>query len=347
MKRNLLVLALFVLTLFTVGINCLAESSVVTDLRELSRLRQYDPLVPFPERKQQRDAIKARVEPIVQKELAKLVDGVLTPLVYDLLAKPETLDFCYGILCVQILTYPTDVQAKVLETVFDATSDSQRVHLILSFLEDLPKEAFAGKKIQQWLVDKINGGGPGGAFYFILTEDNARTVEKTATESMRRFSKTSKRKDDQMFSAMSIVFLASRGDEGAVKLLDSLLEQRDINSEFDSGIILVAAMSGNEKLIKKILGIVTTDKRTRFIGDDCMPPEVSFAHEAAVACALTIDGFPPVKRWFKYDDGVKENVRLWIEANPAYTLKAYTPRVFLKEHFNNIIPAMRRVMEKE
>jgi len=317
----------------------LAEPSLIADLQEIERLRQYDPLIPFSEREKLINAIQARVKPIVQQEFAKLADGEVTPLIQDLLKDPTTMFFCRPILYVQMKAFPADTAVAVFQKVFDATPDSQRGGIIQSFLLDLPKEAFGGKEIQQWFVDKINGKMPIGLYYFVLTDESARAVSKTAIASMRRFPKMNGREKDRLFSLMSAVFLASRGDESALKLLDSLLDQRDINS--DTGIILAAAMSGNEKLIKKILGVVTTDKRTRFMGEDCLPPEFSFAHEAAVACAMTIEGFPHVEFYDIYDDEAKEKVRQWIESNPKYMIKPTDYRMFLKEHFEDVFFSMR------
>jgi len=145
------------------------------------------------------------------------------------------------------------------------------------------------------------------------------------------------------------VFLASRGDGDAIKLLASLLNRLDINSLLDTRYVIPAAMmSGDEGLIKKILGIVTTDKRTLFMGIDCIPEEISFAHEAAKACALVIEGFPAVV-CYEYDDETKEKVCQWIEANPTYTIKPDIPRIFLKETSlgSKFFPATWRPEEKE
>jgi len=248
-----------------------------------------------------------------------------------LLGDSQTLGYCCGVLHKLFETYPVDTQTRVLEKVFDVTPDSLRGNIIQSFMLDLPKESFSGKEIQQWLVKKLNDGNLWGPCYFILTDASASAVSKTATESMKRFSKK-RRQDDNAFSLMSAVFLAARGDEGAVKFLDSLLDQRDIKSEVAPSIFL-AAMSGNEKLIRKVRDIVITDKRTRFMGEDCIPSKISFAHDAAVACALTIEGFPPVDPLDEYDEEIKATVHQWIKSNPTYKIKLNDPRIFFKEIF--------------
>ena len=330
----------FFFALLGMNINSFADSSIVADLQEINRLHQYDPLVPFSERLKSINDIKARAEPILRKEFDKLVDGKASPLVCDLLKKPETIGFCQTLLLAQLKTYSTNTQIIVFERVFNATPDSLRGSMIQIVLLHLPREAFGGEEIQQWLVEKINGRMPWGPCYFILTDESARAVLKTATASMKLFSKTNRRKDDRLFSLMSTVFLASRGDESAVALLNALLDQRDINSEVDSG-IFAAAMSGNENLIRKIRDIVITDKQTRFMGEDCVPSEISFAHHAAVACALTIEDFPPVRLWDEYDEAIKITVNKWIENNPTYKIKLADPRVFLKDAYQSAFPFVR------
>jgi len=149
---------------------------------------------------------------------------------------------------------------------------------------------------------------------------------------------------------LSVVFLASRGDERAIKVLDTLLDQRDLDSLLDTAYVIpAAAMSGNEALIKKIRDIITMDKRTRWHEEGGHPPETSFAHEAAVACSLTIEGFPEIgDRWMPYDEETKKKVHDWLKKNPTHKVRLDDPRVFFNETcLKLIIPAMRRAYEKE
>jgi len=328
MKRNL-----FLFTIFATGMSSLADPSVIADLKELYKIskERRQESTSLQEYFSRQDTIKARVRPIVHNELSTLADGELTPLTHDLLKYPETISYCRGILRVQFRNYPTDIQVKVFGKVFDTVPGSQRGNIILAFLTDLPREAFAKKEIQQWLVDTINDGIPAGVLYFTLTDESVRAVSKVAATDMKKFSKAQEHSEDNLLSLMSAVFLASREDDDAVKLLDSLLSRLDINSLLDTRYVIpAAAMSGNEQLIKKILNIVETDKRTRFWGYDCIPQYISFAHEAARTCALAIEGFPTVVP-YKYDDETKEKVRQWIKNNPTYAIKPDIPRIFLKE----------------
>jgi len=328
MKRNLLLAALL-----ATGMTCFADPSVLEDINELNLLKQKNRLAQGDDLREywaRREEIRTRIKPIVEQEFAKLADGELTPFASDLL-KTE-----HGrtALCSQLKSYPVDIQGKVLEKVFSTALEAQRGPLILGS-QHLSKEAFAGKEIQQWLVEAINGGKPGGAFYFILTEESARAVTETALADMKQL-----KVHRESLSLISAAFLACRGDEEALNALDSLLDNLDIESIFQwRYVIHVAAMSGNERLIKKILGIVTTDKRRWFWGWDCMPQYLSFEHEAALACAMVIEGFPSVE-YYEYDDGTKKKVHEWIENNPTYTIKRIDPRVYLDKRFNNIMSLM-------
>jgi len=342
--------ALFLLILFTASTICLAESPVVVELKDLYKLtREQRPAsMSREERWAQLDAIRNRARPIVSQEFAKLVDGGVTPLARELLNNPETVWFSLSVLCQQFQVYSADTTAVVLAKVFNATPDSLRGSVIRSFVLDLPKEVFAEKEIQEWLVKKINGGIPAGPFYFILTDESAKAVFKTATASMKQFSKTREHNENNLFSLLSAVFLASREDKDALKLLDSLLDKRELDSLFDTAYALQAvAMSGNEKLIQKIRDIITTDKRARSTeGSD--PPEISFAQIAASVCSLTIEGFPAVEYWDNYDDDMKKKVHDWLKNNPTHKVKLDDPRVFFCETpFQSIIPALWRAYEKE
>ena len=342
MKGRMLLFAMF-----TASMNSLADSSVLEDVQAFCRLRRESAREDISEKDleniwDRQKKIKTRVEPVLHREFAKLADGELTPLVRDLLKDSGDIwvwIFCTTALRAQMPTYPADIQTKVLEKVFGAVPDLQRGLVIRGFSTDLPKEVFAGKEIQQWLVDTINNGTPGGGFCFILTEESLQAVSKAITADMKQFSKEREHSKSNLLSLMSAVFLASRGEDDAVKLLDSLLNRLDINCLLDTYYVIpAAAMSGNEKLIKKILNIVVTDKRVRINGEDCIPQETSFAHEAAKACALVIEGFPAVVR-YKYDNETKEKVRQWIEKNPTYTIKPDAPRMFIgKTPLGNIFP---------
>ena len=338
----------FLFTLITIGTNSFANSSVVADIQEINRLHQYDPLIPFSERDEIIKTITKRVRPIVQNEFAKLKDGEFTPLAQELLTNPETSDFCHYVLMFQIRAFSEDIQTKTLEKVFANFSDSDRGPLIRGLMHDLSVKVFAGNEIQKWIVDEINGREKQklarvikdgvlksiGSYYFILTEENVGAVSETAISNMRRLSNPNKgdvhfSRLDVHFSQLSAIFLALHGNEEALELLESRMDKRDINA--DAGVILAAAMSGNEKLIKKIPVIATTDKSVRCDEDDCDHFECySFAHEATIACSLTIEGFPEVKWFDEYDDEIKERVREWVEQNPVYTIKLDDPRVFLK-----------------
>jgi uncharacterized protein YggL (DUF469 family) len=184
--------------------------------------------------------------------------------------------------------------------------------------------------------------------YFILTDESAKAVSQTATSSMRRFSQSRKRKDDNLFSLVSAVFLARRGDADALKLLNSLLDHRNIDSLLDTEYVIhAAAMSGNEKLMQKIRDVVATDKRVHWNGEDCMPRETSFAHVAASACSLAIEGFPSVMHWGEYDEETKKKVRDWLEKNPASKIKSDIRPFFNGTPFQRTITAMWRQFTNE
>lgn len=235
----------------------------------------------------------------------------------------------------------------MLEKAFAAMPDSLRGRVILEFSHDLPKESFSGNEMQQWLVETINGGLPAGALYFILTDESSQAVTQTAIANMKRFAHPGGHDERSLFSLASAVFLASKGNGDAVKLLEKLLDQRNANSIFDLRYIIpAAAMSGNEGLIKKLLTIVTTDQRVFSFGPGDGHEKISFAHTAALACSLVIEGFPAVKSFRRYDDETKEKVLQWIESNPAYAIRLEDPRIFFKEtRLQAIFPAMARTLE--
>ena len=343
MNTNLLLLTIFI------GTNCLADSSIVADIKAYQKLQREDAsgTIPLPKRLELMEKMKIRAETVVGKEFALLADNEISVLAHDLLNDSATIDFCRVVLRNLLQIYPVEVQINILKKVFTDTPDSQRGNSILALCTELPRAAFSGEEIQKWLVDNINGGMPAGVYYFVLTEESAYAVTTTAIASMKRFSKAKGPKEGNLFSLLSAVFLASRGDDNAAKLLDSLLEKRVIDSLFDIDYVIpAAAMSGNEKLIQKIRDIALTDKRVRFNGHDCDPPESSFAHEAAIACSLTIEGFPTVKDW-EYDQETKKKVHDWLGKNPTHKVKPNDARVFLKGNFQSVITSMWRANEGE
>lgn len=339
MKKSILLVALF-----TAGV-CLAESSVVADIKEKNRLHKFDPSIPFSERNQKIIAIENRVRPIVNEEFAKLADGDITPLVRELLHEPETEGFCNAELYKLLKTASPDMQTNILQKVFAVAPDSFRGRILRSLVfPEFPKEIVAGDDIQKWLVAKINAGLPAGPFYFFLTNESSEAVTKAATANMRRFVKEDGHSGRNQFSLLSASFLASRGDKAALKLLNTLVDERDIDSILDIAYVLqAAAMSGNEKLIYKIRDIITTDTRTHWNGEDALPQETSFAHVAASVCALTIEGFPEVRYWGDYNNETKTRVHDWLKANPAHTIKPDAARMFFRESpFQSVIPDMAR-----
>ena len=341
---------IFSLSLFVISSNVLANSSVVEELKELYRIEwsEKPESMSLQEHWNRLDEIKNRIRPIVSREFAKLTEGESTQLVRDLLKDPDVMDFCWGILHTQFETYSVEIQFKVLNTLFNVAPDSQRGRVIWSFVLDLPKEAFAGKEIQEWLVKKINGGMSAGAYYFILTDESAREVSKTAKTNMKMLSSARIDSDSNLFSLLSAVFLASREDDDAIKLLDSLLDKRNINSLFDTGyVIQAAAMSGNEKLIEKLREIIITDNNSRWIGEDSIPKEISFAHIAAGSCSLTIEGFPSIGYWEEYNDEKRKKINEWLKNNLSSKVKSDYARKFFEEtSFQGVITAMGQIDEE-
>ena len=369
--------------LFTVGLSCLADSPVIADVKEFFKLSRkdievvelHDGKLPQPdtnneyikahnERRAQMAILRERIDPIVNRELDKLVEGEATPLMRDLLNDSETADFCLHYLITrQLLTCSAETRTFVINTVFPIVPNSSRKKLVVfplcltkrlfpNFPEKMDsfftKETFSGKEVQEWLVEKINSGVPAGPTYFILTDENAEVVMEAAKAGMKRFSKTNDSRaysDDNLFSLISASFLASRGDEDAIKLLELLLEQRDIEFLLDTCyVIQAAAMSGNKSLIQKIRDIITTDTRFRDSGHKSEP--FTFAQTAAHACSVMMEGFPSVGYWDDYGEDKQKKVHDWLKNNPTHTIKPDSALVFfqlLESPFESITLTMLRM----
>jgi len=142
------------------------------------------------------------------------------------------------------------------------------------------------------------------------------------------------------YQCTNIKVIYYRGDEEALKLLESLLDslrdESDIESAFDMSYALVAAMSGNEKLIRKVRDIIVTDKRTRWNGDDVEPPSASLAHYAARVCSLTLEGFPLVED-YEYDEETQKKVHDWLKDNPVHKFKPDAALKFFADHIGAIM----------
>lgn len=334
---------LLLFIVFGLNLSCFAESPIFKDVRALKRAERYDPArtISIPERLAIQKEIRERIEPVVFGELAKLADGESTPLLRDLLQDPDANGLCMAALCKSMKMHSVEIQTNMLHTVFDITPESLRGHILQAlFSQGFPNDVFVGKPVQEWLVEKINGGMPAGAYYFILTDESASAVLKTAKTSMKGFSKRKGHKGQNLFSLLSAVFLASRGDGDALRLLDSLLEKRDLDSLLDTAYVIpAAAMTRNDKFVWKLRKIIATDTRTRWNGDDAMPSETSFAQIAASACSLVIEGFPSIGYWDDYDDEAKKRVNDWLKANPAHKIKADSARAFFRDSPFQIIPA--------
>ncbi|MCL2768252.1 MAG: hypothetical protein FWE49_05960, partial [Synergistaceae bacterium] len=147
----------FIFAAVTAVINCTAESSVVTDLRERARSDrewQTSPMSPAEIRAHMKK-IEDRAWPIVDKEFAKLAEGEVTPLAHELLQDSDAMALGGPVLNTQIRTYSPDIKTKAWNTAFEVTPDALRTELILHSLRYLPKEAFYTSEVQKWLVGKI------------------------------------------------------------------------------------------------------------------------------------------------------------------------------------------------
>ena len=335
----------FIFAAVTAVINCTAESSVVTDLRERARSSREWQTSPMSlkERQAYRKEIEDRVRPIVEKEFAKLAEGEVTPLARELLQDPDAMAFGWSVLFAQFRTYSSDTQTIAWNTAFQAFPDVLRTSAILSFFDEVPKEAFYTSEVQKWLVEKINGGTPAGVYYFILTDESASAVAETAKASMRLFSKAREHSVGNLFSLLSAVFLASRGDGDALKLLDSLLDRRDIDSLFDKRYVIPAAvMSGNEKLVRKVRDIITTDKHSVVDDHDDTVVLFPFADMAARMCSVAIEGFPSAD-YHQADnrEKMRKTVHDWIDKNPKIEIKPGSAlSIIEKNAFSSVITEM-------
>lgn len=164
------------------GAVCLAEQAVFSDLKELYRtVHDWQPGdMPPEEHCALVESMRNRVRPAVSNEFAKLANGEVSPLAHELLGDHEAMEFCWSVIYTLFPAFSTDAQARGLNAVFSASPESQRAEVVLLLVHKLPREAFYGDKIQQWIVDKINAGLPGGVLYFILTDKSAAAVSETA-----------------------------------------------------------------------------------------------------------------------------------------------------------------------
>jgi len=294
--------------------------------------------------------IEDRAWPIVVKEFAKFTEGEVTPLAHELLQDPDAMALGRPVLNTQIQTYSPDTKIKAWNTAFQASPDTLRTEIILHSLRYLPKEMFYTKEVQEWLVGKINGGIPAGVYYLILTDESARTVTETAKASMKQLSER-----QVLFPILSAVFLVTRGDEDALKLLDSLLDKRDVNSPLErhfvlSYVIPAAAMTGNDKLIRKLCDIIRTDKQSVFdVHDNTV--DFPFADRAARMCALTIEGFPPLVFWEDDNEGLIKNRKVvhdWMDKNPKFEIKSdFAFSIIRQTVFQSVITEMLKHDEKQ
>lgn len=324
--------------------------SVLAELRELYRIRRsWDPAKMSGEAHRQRmDVIKNRVEPVVQKEFSGIAEGKVSPVARELLSDPEAMEYCRTVLIGVLRNFPSAGQVEGMNAIFSASPESERGTLILSFLQHLPRASFHGEDIQKWIVDKINAGMPAGALYFILSKESACAVFEMSRRNMKSFAKKNENDDRNLNALLSAVFLASNGDEDALAFLESLLENRDINSLLDrTYTIHAAAMSGNFRLIHRILRIAASDATSHWNGEDCVPRKTSFAHIAANACSLSIEGFPVVGFWQEYDESTEAKVRDWIKQHPSWTTKM-CPIVFFRESpFSSTITKLRQFLRRK
>jgi hypothetical protein len=342
MKKTILFFAIF-----TAGINGSAESSVVADLKERNKIDrewQTSPMSPEEIRMRMKE-IEDRVRPIVEKEFAKLAEGEVTPLARELLQSPEAMAFSGSVLTEQIRKYSSDVQSIAWNAAFKASPDALRTEVVLHFRNKVPTEAFFTQEVQDWLVETINGGTPAGVYYFILTDASAVAVAETAKANMKQFSKKDGWGPGNLFRFLSVVFLASRGDEDALELLDSLLEKRDPKSFFDRVYLIPAAvMSGNETLIQIVREIITTDKHSE-LDDHYNTVFFVFADNAARVLFYAIEDFPSF-RWANYDNDDELNqarkvVHDWLDENPAHTFKpGFALSIIGRTSFQSVITAM-------
>lgn len=340
---------MLLIPLLVVWTACHAESPIVTDLKNLYRIRRdWQPSgLSIEDYRSRMDIIRSRARPIVTEEFAKLAGGEVSPLARELLTDREAMEFCWTVLLALFPTFTAEEQVMGVNAVFTATPESHKGYVVLTLLCRLPKAALSGTAIQKWTVDHINAGMHAGAFYFILTEDSAVAVSKAARNSMKRFSRRREDCRQNLFSLISAAFLASRNDEEALAFLGSLLDNRSIESTLDRMYVIpAAAMSGHRQLVQRIIDIAKTDKRIHWNGEDCVPRVSSFAHAAANACSFVIEDFPSIGFWSEYDEAMKKKVVNWIGENHAYIVHGNPTAILRQTPFNEVVTGMLRQFDK-
>lgn len=225
--------------------------------------------------------------------------------------------------------------------IFEHSPPSCRGDIVTLFLydSDIGFTSFHSPPIQKWLMRVIRQGVPATAFYFILTEKNAAEVERGAWMDVLRFSKPNGNCPANRQALVSLAFLASRNSKKAVRMFETLLKKRDIQTPTDDSLLFPAiALSGNRTLLEKLPDIIRTDERQRFNGLDAIPQSFSFAHEAAAACSMAIEGFPLIDHWESFTEEKRHMAIDWLSRHPDYTIKPDIRRIFTDSSLSVMIP---------
>ena len=91
-------------------------------------------------------------------------------------------------------------------------------------------------------------------------------------------------------------------------------------------------------LLEKLPDIIRTDERQRFNGLDAIPQSFSFAHEAAAACSMAIEGFPLIDHWESFTEEKRHMAIDWLSRHPDDTIKPDIRRFFTDSSLSVMIP---------
>ncbi len=170
--------------------------------------------------------------------------------------------------------------------------------------------------MQNFIVKNTKENGIKFYAYFVLSDNMKSRLQNYYKAQSNKLLIGERTRTTHSIPLYATLLLASDGDSQAIDKLSKLIDEIDVNNNFDLFYIVVgSAITKQQKLLDKLSVIMKKDSREKFFGYDCVPQKISLKNEAAASLSILDENFPSTSFW---EDTSGEHINKciqWLEEN--------------------------------
>ena len=287
------------------------KNNVATAIMDIKKMRSHEQL-----NSSERIVIREKSIAIIKHELKILFSLVKSSsdvkLLNVIITDDDIFPFCIDFIIAEQNKLEDDISNKISDYIVnnnknDSTTGAY-VNRIISMDWKLNRYP---ESIQNVIVKGIKEKKIKFYAYFILSDNMKSQLQNYFRAQSNKLLIGERTRTTHSIPFYATLLLAFDGDRQAIDNLSKLIDEIDVNNNFDLFYLVVgSAITKQQKLLNKLCVIMQKDGREKFFGYDCMPQKISLKNEAAASLSILDENFPSTSFW---DDTSGEHINKCIQ----------------------------------